>query len=188
MRIIGGAVKGRRLVGLKGLSIRPTSDKVREALFDILGDKITGSNFLDLYAGSGGVGLEALSRGADFAAFVEQNPAAIRIIKANVSRCGFERQTKIISASVRNALLKLSVSKVKFDIIFLDPPYESGLFPETLEQLADRQLLLPHSIIIAEHLSRSAHPVQFGDLMRYREKKYGQTGLSFYQLTKEANI
>jgi 16S rRNA (guanine(966)-N(2))-methyltransferase RsmD len=180
MRVIGGQARGRRLLGPKGLFIRPTADRVREALFNILGDKIAGADFLDLYAGSGSVSIEALSRGAA-ATLVEQNPAAIKLITTNLAHCGFREQAKLIPASVNKGLSKLAADSAGFDIIFIDPPYEARLIPETLDKLVGHNLLKPHTLVIAEHHYKYSPPAQVGGLKLYRESKYGQTKLSFYR-------
>ena len=185
MRIIGGQAKRRQLLSPKGLAIRPTSDKVREALFDILGEKITGANFLDLYAGTGSVAIEALSRGAASATLVEQSNPARQLIRANLARCDLARQAKLISSSVTKALPKLAASKARFDIIFIDPPYAGELIQETLSGLCKYDILQPHTIVIVEHSCQRKPPPQVGRLKLYREAKYGQTGLSFYCLIEE---
>jgi 16S rRNA (guanine(966)-N(2))-methyltransferase RsmD len=181
MRIIGGRVKSRRLLGPKGLAIRPTSDKVREALFDILGERIAGANFLDLYAGTGSVAIEALSRGAASAVLVEQNPRAIQLIKDNLTRCGLRKQARVIPSSVSRALPRLAAG-AGFDIIFVDPPYRSRLVQETLSGLVEHDMLQPHTLVIVEHRHQNESSPRVGKLRRYRESKYGQTSLSFYQL------
>ncbi len=180
MRIIGGLAKGRRLTAPKGLSIRPTSDKVREALFDILREEIAGAYFLDLFAGTGGVAIEALSRGAASAVLVEQNRRAVRLIKKNLASLSFDIPAKIISSPVSNALPKLAASGDNFDIIFIDPPYEANLIDETLSGLIKHDILKPQALVIVEHRYDDKLPSQVGRLKLYRENKYGETGLAFY--------
>jgi N6-adenine-specific methylase len=126
MRIIGGRAKGRRIFTPKGRRIRPTSDMVKESLFNIL-PSIKGKLFLDLFAGTGNVGLEALSRGAAMAVFVERNPHLAEVINKNLAICGFDENYEIISATVEKGIKLLSKGRKRFDIIFADPPYEKGI-------------------------------------------------------------
>src|SRR2546426_798196 len=143
MRIIGGTSRGRRLSGPRGAAIRPTADQVKGALFNILADRIVGARFLDLFAGTGNIGLEALSRGATQATFVESNPIACRLLEANVRRCGFERAAEVRPVPV-SRFLKHTRGPA-YDIVFLDPPYETQ----------DAQRVLP-SVVAA---NPQKHPV-----------------------------
>ncbi len=185
MRIIGGQAKGRRLLSPKRGAMRPTSDKVREALFDILGDKTADSGFLDLYAGTGGVGIEAISRGATSATLVEQQPQAVRLINANLSRCGFAERIKLIASSVSKALPRLAAGGDHFDIIFADPPYAGELIQTTLRELTEYAILKPQALVIVEHGCRYCPSSQVGKLKLYRKYKYGHTALSFYEQIQE---
>ena len=126
MRVIAGSAKSLRLKTLDGLDTRPTTDRIKETLFNIIGPSVYGSVFLDLFSGSGGIGIEALSRGAKEAVFVENNPKAMRYIKDNLKFTRLEHKAATITGDVMNALYQLEGEKV-FDIIFMDPPYDRGL-------------------------------------------------------------
>jgi 16S rRNA (guanine966-N2)-methyltransferase len=180
MRIIGGEVKGRRLLCPKGGAVRPTADKVREALFDILGEKIAEAEFLDLYAGTGGVGIEALSRGATAVTLVEQNPQAVRFINTNLSHCGFAERAELIASSANKAIPRLAAGGKRFDIVFADPPYKGASIQESLRVLVDYDILKTNSLVIVEHDFRYSPAPQMGKLALYRKYRYGHTILSFY--------
>src|SRR5215475_13428526 len=127
MRVIAGALKGRRLVAPRGLSTRPTADQVRIALLDTLGPRLAGARWLDLFAGAGGVGLEALSRGAAHVTFVEREARAMAALEANVKALGLEARTRRLRQDVDRALVRLAAEGARFDLVFLDPPYEADL-------------------------------------------------------------
>lgn len=184
MRVIAGAAKGRRLRVPKRKGVRPTSEYLREALFDILGTSVHGVRFLDLYAGSGAVGIEALSRGAAAVVFVEQDPACLQALRANLEMTGLQ-QRRVVAGDVLRGLPRLFRRGERFDIIFLDPPYGTGLAKRTLDALASGELLRPRGVVIVEHFAKEALPQQIGMLWRVREKAHGQTVLSFYQWKME---
>ncbi len=179
MRVIAGKAKGRqlRVPGRKG--VRPTSDYLREALFDILGLSVRGVRFLDLYAGSGAVGIEAMSRGGAEVVFLEHDPVCLRVLRKNVETAGLGR-TRVIAGDVLRVLPRLSRQRESFDIIFVDPPYGTGLARRTLDAVARGDLLRPRGVVIVEHFAKEPLPVQTGNLWRVREKVHGQTVLSFY--------
>jgi 16S rRNA (guanine(966)-N(2))-methyltransferase RsmD len=183
MKIIGGEFKGRRLKTSKGAKMRPTPMKVKEALFSILGGRVTGSSFLDLYAGSGQMGIEALSRGAREVVFMDNHPTALRLIHSNLGFLEPGKNLKIPRNNVLKAIAHLSKEKKKFDIIFLDPPYESKLVENTLQVVAKSDILKTITLVIAEHPKSLALDEKIGCLDRIRQEKYGDTVLSFY--TKE---
>ena len=149
MRVIAGSAKSLRLKTLDGLDTRPTTDRIKETLFNIIGPSVYGSVFLDLFSGSGGIGIEALSRGAKEAVFVENNPKAMRYIKDNLKFTRLEHKAATITGDVMNALYQLEGEKV-FDIIFMDPPYDRGLERRVLEYLADSRLVYEDTVIITE--------------------------------------
>ncbi len=188
MRISGGIAKGRRILTKKALharddrtGIRPTSAKVRQAIFNILGERITGSRFLDLYAGSGAVGIEAVSRGADRVVFVEADQIAAKNIKDFIDRFGFKDKSIVI---MDKASLFLSKTEDQFDIIFVDPPYASDEI-DTVLPMIDRLPVLRHEgIVIAEHSSKRTLPEMSGDLMLVKRYKYGDTALTLFKKTK----
>jgi 16S rRNA (guanine966-N2)-methyltransferase len=178
MRVTGGIGKGRRLKVPAGLRVRPTSDKVKQALFNILGEKVKDAVFLDLYAGVGGVGIEALSRGAGRVVFVDDSRDSLRVVKRNVEQTGFGERAQVIPHRAETFLRK---THERFDIVFLDPPY--SLQPEIpLALVSDSEVLNPDAIVVAEHFKRQPSPKQAGRLTLYREAQYGDTVLAFYKL------
>lgn len=183
MRVIAGNAGGLKLKAPGGLATRPTSDRVREALFDILSTKVVAANFLDLFAGSGAVGIEALSRGACKAIFVEKQRAAKEIITENLRWTGFVDQAEVLCLPVERALRFLAKGETKFDLIFMDPPYNLGLVPKTMDLLANADLAKA-ALVIAETLTGEELPTSFGLLTLTRRVEYGQTALNFYEEVK----
>lgn len=185
MRVIAGEFRSRPLVAPKGLDTRPTSDRLRETLFNVLAPRIAGSVFLDLYAGSGAVGIEALSRGASHVIFVEHAPPALRAIRSNLASLGIRGNYSIESHRTSAALRPLASAEPKADIVFLDPPYNNAEeYESTLTLLGGEclPLLAPNAILIAEHLRKHDLAQQYGALHRYRTLKQGDSILSFYSL------
>lgn len=177
MRIIAGKYKGRTIKMPKG--IRPTQDKVRKALFDILGD-INGLSFLELFAGSGAVGIEALSQGVKEAVFVDTDRECREKIKENLSVIPLSRYL-IIPLDVSKAIKRLSQKGKKFDIIFLDPPYYRDLAKKTLQTLSACDILAPYGFMVVQHFKKDNLPDTLGDLALFKQAKYGDTLLSFYR-------
>lgn len=189
MRISGGLAKGRRtatksLLKSHGEVLRPTSSKVREAIFDIVKDRIEGSSFVDLYAGTGTVGLEALSRGADRAFFVEPNRLRAKTIKENAVKFGFREKAIVIDRKAHEFLKRASDENKKFDIFFLDPPYFSEEITNTLRVVGEKKLLNDNGIVIAEHFFKKKLPETVNDLKIIRSYKYGDTMLTIYMKKK----
>ncbi len=181
MRITAGEWKGRRLATPKGRTIRPTADQVRTALMDTLVPWLPGARFLDLFAGAGGVGIEALSRGAAEALFVEIDPIALAPLKENLSRLGAGDRGRVIRREVAQALETFTHEGQRFRLIFLDPPYGSALAAETLKRLADGALLEPGGLVIAQHLTKEPLPERFGALGRWKSRRFGETTLTFFR-------
>ena len=150
MRVIAGIARSVPLITPRGLETRPTSDQIKETLFNMLQGYIEGSNFLDLYAGSGQIGIEALSRGAEFAAFVEKSDEAVKCIKANVDKTKFNDKSMILKLEVLSGIRALELEKKRFDIVFLDPPYNQGLEQGILTALVGSAILNDEVIIIVE--------------------------------------
>jgi 16S rRNA (guanine(966)-N(2))-methyltransferase RsmD len=189
MRIIAGEAKGRRLRSLKGQALRPTSDRVRETLFAILGERVTGARFLDLFAGAGAVGLEALSRGASEAVFVESHRAAARVIEENAALCGFAARARVLVMPVGRALPRLARAGERFEIIFLDPPYGSGEAAATLERMARRPgLVAAGGLVICQRSRSQEMPERAGALTRMRQERFGETMLDFYCAVAEVPL
>jgi 16S rRNA (guanine(966)-N(2))-methyltransferase RsmD len=184
MRIIAGKFRSRQLKSLKGLSLRPTSDMLRETLFNILGPRVQGSRFLDLFAGTGAVGIEAISRGAISAVFVENHPAAVLLIRENLASLEIKSEARIIASAAAPALLRLEKEHGDFfDFIFLDPPYANkNDYKLTLDSLAASSLVLESSILIAEHDKKSPLAKSIGGLEQFRLLTQGDATLSFYRL------
>ena len=178
MRVTGGIGKGRKLKVPAGSRVRPTSNKVKQALFNILGQKIEGALFLDLFAGIGGIGIEALSRGAGKVVFVDDSRDSLKVIKKNVEQSGFAERAQVIASKAEAFLKKASD---RFDIVFLDPPYSLALEP-LLKVLADSGILKSDSVLIAEHFKKQPSIERAGNLSLYREAQYGDTVLAFYRL------
>ena len=183
MRIIAGIYRGRRLQTLKGGKLRPTSDQMRETLFDVLGPRVEGSTFLDAYAGSGAVGLEALSRGASRAVFLEHHRPAIELIRQNLAALEIESGFRVLKCQTVTGFEKLAEEGAKFDFIFLDPPYmEIREYHHALRQLGRSSLLLPSSIVIVEHSRHCVLEDHYGNLTQYRLVRHGDAQLAFYRL------
>lgn len=184
-RIIAGSHKGRRLKAPKGLAIRPTGTRVKQTLFDILAPRLPGSRFLDAFAGSGGIGLEALSRGASRVVLIDSNAAAVLAVRENLEALGGESgRVQLFRQDARIGLAALADSGVRFDIIYLDPPYDSGLYEPVLEQVAETRLLEGDGVAVAEHFHKTPLPETIGGLFRYRQVRVGDHFLSFYRLER----
>jgi len=177
MRVTGGIGRGQRLKVPAGDRVRPTSDKVKQALFNILGDRVVGAVFLDLFAGAGGIGIEALSRGAARVVFVDGSRDSLTVVKHNIERTGFEERSQAVLSKAESFCKKPSGP---YDIVFLDPPYSNEIQP-LLEQIAGADILKPDAIVIAEHFKKQTSPERAGGLTLYREAQYGDTMLAFYQ-------
>jgi 16S rRNA (guanine(966)-N(2))-methyltransferase RsmD len=161
--------------------IRPTSALVREAIFNILGEEIRGARVLDLFSGTGALGIEALSRGAKTATFVEQNNAALQVLQKNLENCGLQEVSRVISRSVSQGLKQLAARPQQFDLIFLDPPYGRGSAAAALELLANSGVTAPGSRIVLEHSRQEELAASYLALSRVDERRYGDTVISFYR-------
>jgi 16S rRNA (guanine(966)-N(2))-methyltransferase RsmD len=177
MRIIAGSLKGRRLDAPDWDGVRPTSDRLRETLFNVLAPRIEGARVLDVYAGTGAVGIEALSRGAGHVTFVEQDHRAVRLIEANLARCGVTERYAIIRAGFAGAVRRLAGEQP--DIIVLDPPYGPAELAGALDGAS--ALAGPTTIVVIEHARRDAAPEAAGALVRTRELTSGDSALAFYR-------
>ena len=184
MRIITGKFKGTRLIPIKGNTIRPTSDRVKEALFSILRERIIDANFLDLCAGTGGIGLEALSRGAKSATFIESDYRCTRLIASNLEQCGLHQrhpQVRLMRLDARKALATLGQRKVQFDLVYCDPPYDSDIYESCLRQSGTDKILSEMGLIVVEHRRTQAMPLTIDRFAQTRQERYGDTVLSFYE-------
>ena len=198
MRIIAGTYRSRTLAAPPGMSTRPTSDRLRETLFNVLAPRIQGAAFLDLYAGSGAVGLEALSRGAARVTFVERAPAALKVLDGNLARLGISSGVRVHRKSVSAFLRSSAESRPKpeknpkperYEVVFLDPPYEAAEeYAIALGLLggAAQGILAPEAIVLAEHRRKFALDERYGSLKRTRLLEQGDAALSIYAIEPEA--
>lgn len=177
MRVIAGVAKGRPLLSPRGRRVRPTSDRVRQSLMDILAARTPGRAWLDLYAGSGSVGIEALSRGAGPVVFVERDPQACRALLANLQRTGLARGAEVRQQSVERALAELAAQGRRFDVIFADPPYGQGEVEATLARVAAAGVLQGDGLLVIQHSSRE-RPEPGGAWTVVREVRFGETQLT----------
>ena len=181
MRITGGVLKGRRLASPKGLGIRPTPQKVREAIFDIIGQDLSGLNVLDLFAGTGNLGLEALSRGAGWVLFIDNAPESIRILQKNLALCGLQGSAVVLRQDLRRGIpFGHPMMKKSLDLVFLDPPYGEDLIPRLLADLAHSKALSAASIVIAESSRTEELPLSLGTLDTVKTRLYGDTKITIY--------
>jgi 16S rRNA (guanine966-N2)-methyltransferase len=187
MRVIAGKFKSRRLRTLRGMSLRPTSDRLRETLFDILGSSVRASIFIDLFAGTGAVGIEAISRGARFAVFVEKHAPAVHLIRENLASLGVASEAEVLSIDAVRALETLATRREPVDFIFLDPPYAQARdYHRILEFVGASQMLSDAGLVIAEHARKLELPLFAEALERTRLVVQGDSVLSFYRVAKAA--
>lgn len=178
MRVISGELRGRKLASIRGRQTRPTADRVREALFNIVGSRLAGAHVLDLFAGTGALGIEALSRGAKMAVFVENAAPALQVIQKNIASCRLQSRATVLPLDIPRSLNGLAPYRGIFDLIFIDPPYRCDLIRPTLEQLTQGGLPSPEALIVVEHdPSESVAPPPSWEIIDSR--RYGQTRLSF---------
>jgi 16S rRNA (guanine(966)-N(2))-methyltransferase RsmD len=181
VRVIAGSLKGRRLVIPRGAAIRPTADQVRIALMDALTPWLPDAGVLDLFAGAGGVGLEALSRRAKHATFVEREPRVVVALTANIKALGVEAQTRVLCLDAGRALRRLAAEGARFEIVFLDPPYATDLAARTLEALGAGGVVAPGAIVVAQHATKRAPSPDVGVLKAFRTRRFGETTLTFFR-------
>jgi 16S rRNA (guanine966-N2)-methyltransferase len=186
MRVIAGKFRSRILKSLKGRALRPTSDRLRETLFDVLGGLADGSRFLDLFAGTGAVGIEALSRGAEKAVFVESHLPAVKLIGQNLAALGITSEAEVFAGDALKTLEKLAARDAAFihyfDLAFLDPPYADEVaYRSVLSVLAEARLLTQGAIVIVEHSSKRELKPFVGRLRQYRVLRQGDATLTFYR-------
>lgn len=198
MRIISGKAKGLKLISppSKSSFLRPTSDRGREALFSILGQRVIDASILDLFAGTGAIGLEAVSRGASSAVFIDNNPTSISLIKRNITayfHCtgnnNLSQKLSVVQYDLRKGLVSSNplFTENKFDIIFLDPPYDKGLAIQTLKYLDNCEYLSEDGLIIVEERTKTIMPDNLASLKLKDKRKYGDTGFWMYSPRKESN-
>jgi 16S rRNA (guanine966-N2)-methyltransferase len=200
MRVIGGIYRSRQLRTLRGLALRPSSDRLRETLFNVLGPEIADAIFVDLFAGSGAIGIEALSRGARRAIFAENHPAGAAVLRSNLESLGiplarpdqafeqtFSGAAEIFAQDACRTIERLAARGTKADFVFADPPYaDTTAYQDVLELLGESALLAPGSRLILEHERRREMPAIAGQLERVRVLEQGDSALSFYHVARAA--
>ena len=190
MRIIAGQARGTRLAGLKGSRVRPTLDRVRESLFNILGQNFSGNYFLDWFGGSGAVGIEALSRGAEKVVWAENDRQAQKLIYANLEKCQFwngESESKsanwvLLKMDALQAVSVLEERSFQFDVVYIDPPFAEDLYEECLITISKSKLLKVSSIVVVEHHHKNSIQKFYDKLQLMDQRRVGDTYLSLYSL------
>lgn len=180
MRVVSGSCKGRPLKAVPGMTTRPTTDKVKEAIFNMIGPYFSGGIGLDLFGGSGGLGIEGLSRGLNHVIFVDREPKAIQTIYKNLEACQFQEKAEVYRNEAKRALKAIIKRDIKFSFIFLDPPYKQQKLIELIAIIEDQKLLLVNGIIVAEHAEDITLPDTIGGLTRIKFETYGVTAVSIY--------
>ncbi len=184
MRVIAGKHKGRHLTAHKGTEVRPTSDRVKESVFSIIQDRVVEAKFLDLCAGTGNIGIEALSRGAKQVAFLDKNLKCIRLIEQNLNVIGLDINQPEVQLIREDAIQGINLfhqQSKSFELIYLDPPYDSDLYNQCLSYISDTSVLETTGILLVEHRKHRELPSVYNGLRCYRIKQYGDTCLSFYR-------
>ncbi len=182
MRIISGEARGRKLKGMKGMETRPTADRVKEALFSILGPELPGAKFLDLFAGTGSIGMEAISRGASLCVFVENREICIRTIRDNLTLCRFLDRAEVIRSDALQYLRQAAMKCEQFDLIYVDPPYDTGYVEKSLNLIANGNILTEKGLLVVETRKNSPEGlVIIPGLDVSRRANYGDTVLVFYR-------
>ncbi|MGE5614724.1 MAG: 16S rRNA (guanine(966)-N(2))-methyltransferase RsmD [Bacillota bacterium] len=184
LKVIGGSVGGRKLNSVKGMATRPTSARVKEALFNILAPRIAGSEVLDLFAGTGSLGIEALSRGAERAVFVDKSPGCCSVVRANLENTGFTSCAEVYSMDFSEGIRFLSREGRKFDLVFLDPPYNKNFIQEALNLIEKNDIIRTGGIIAAEHRKSDSLPERCGGLKVVDIRKYGDTMITIYNMVE----
>ncbi|MFB6466522.1 16S rRNA (guanine(966)-N(2))-methyltransferase RsmD [Cytobacillus sp. Hz8] len=185
MRVVSGDCKGKTLKAVPGSSTRPTTDKVKEAIFNMIGPYFDGGTVLDLFAGSGGLGIEALSRGVEKAIFVDRDGKAIQVIWDNIKYCQLEERVEVFRNDSDRALKAIMKRELKFDYIFLDPPYKKQQLQKLIELIDKNQLLQDNGVIVCEHSSNVNLPNIIGDLVNIKHETYGIIAISIYTYSKD---
>ncbi len=185
MRIIAGRAKGYKLISPKNLDTRPTSDRVKESIFNIIQGKIYNKTVIDLFSGTGNLGIEALSRDAKMVYFVDKSRNSVNIIKKNLDNTNFLTRAEIILDDAVTAIGKLGQRNVQADIIFIDPPYNKGLGEISIEYITKHKLLNSSGIIVVEHDKHEQMPDEIHGTLVFRRKDYGNTSVSFYRQKEE---
>lgn len=182
MRIITGEYRGRKIEAPRGMETRPTSDMMKESMFNILMNRVRGTVCMDLFSGTGNLGLEAISRGAVKCYFCDNRRESIKFIKKNIQTCGAEERATVVAGDWMKCLTR-AIEPV--DIIFIDPPYESGVYENVLEKIDEMEVLDDDGVIVCEHMKRQVLPEEIGSFEIAKQRKYGKKFLTFYEKKKE---
>lgn len=180
MRVIAGSSKGMILKSPKGLETRPTTDRVKESIFSMIHSYIVDSIGLDLFAGTGALGIEALSRGAEKVYFVDSNKNSIKVVEENIAYTGFKQESIVLFRQAQRAISEFSSNKNKFDVIFMDPPYLKGFIVPCINFIDTGEILNNEGIIVVEHDIKDLLPDYIGRLIKIKDKKYGNTRITIY--------
>lgn len=180
MRVITGSARGKKLITLEGTDVRPTSDMVKEAIFSIVQFELAGAAVLDLFAGSGQLGIEALSRGASLAVFVDSSTDSVKVVRENLKNTGLAQNSRVVAM---DSFAYLGGCKDKFDVVFLDPPYSKDIIPQILPKVVEK--LNENGIIVCEHDKKDPLPEEAGDFCRFRTYSYGRIALTTYRKKDE---
>ncbi|OWA33716.1 16S rRNA (guanine(966)-N(2))-methyltransferase RsmD [Saccharibacillus sp. O16] len=185
MRVVAGEAKGRPLKAVPGSGTRPTTDKVKEAIFSMIGPFFDGGTALDLFAGTGGLAIEALSRGMEQAILVDADAKSIEVVRANLKATGFERRAEVYRNDAQRALKALAKREAKLDLIFLDPPYRFKNGAELMMQMEETGLLASGAVVVLEYESSYEYPEAVGGFVQRRKAVYGETAVSIYHWEPE---
>jgi 16S rRNA (guanine966-N2)-methyltransferase len=183
VRVIAGTAKGRLLKAVPGIGTRPTTDKVKEAIFSMIGPYFDGGLGLDLFAGTGGLGIEALSRGADRVIFIDMEKTSIQVIEDNLKTLGFKEQAEVYRNEAQRALQVLGRRGLKFDLIFLDPPYKMKQVDELLLLMEQMGMIQDHATVLVEHEAGHAYADEIGRFKVRKRTVYGDTAIAIYHYT-----
>lgn len=189
MRVIAGKARGKRLKAPPGDNTRPVTDMIKEALFNVWGESIQGAVFLDLFAGSGSMGIEALSRGARNVIFIDNNARAVGIIKENLQNCNFNEGFEVHRNDVFRAINILQNRGTKFDLIYVDPPFTNeAIFDKVIKILDEAQILGQNGTLVIRTYKKKTLPVSLSHLSKYRSKDYGESVLHYYRSNEEVQL
>ncbi|WP_251549042.1 16S rRNA (guanine(966)-N(2))-methyltransferase RsmD [Neobacillus muris] len=180
MRVVAGSCKGRPLKAVPGNTTRPTTDKVKEAIFNMIGPYFDGGTGLDLFAGSAGLGIEALSRGLDQVIFIDRDAKAISIIHENIKNCRFEEKSEVFRNDADRAIKALIKRGIQFDYVFLDPPYKRQQLFQLMEKMSESSLVKPNGIIVCEHSTDVGLPQTVGSFIQKKYEQYGITAVTIF--------
>jgi len=181
LRVVAGTAKGRTLKAVPGMNTRPTTDKVKEAIFSMIGPFFDGGFALDLFAGTGGLGIEALSRGVDKAIFIDMERQSIDTVKHNVQAAGVEKQAEIYRNEASRALKVLAKRAEPFTLIFLDPPYRMKTMDALMQEFADKGLIVDRGVVVIEHDADHVYPEEIQDYEQLRYARYGDIAVTIYR-------